>query len=167
MGRVTVNLKGKLGILSRSGVDRRTQKDMAEAAIDGIKRQTSVGNSPVQGYGRFEAYSTQRGPVPDILKKRYPFNAKAAGKKVRPVNLRLTGELMDKLSMRFEKNKILVGYFNPPRELKEKIDSAQNGEPEKNVPQRKFLPGKGERFTESIMRRIKNALVNGLKSKLR
>ncbi len=166
MANVKLKFDGPLGDLARNGLDRKSKDLMGKATVDSMLTLIKSGSSPVFGVGRFEAYATQRGPVPDVLKKRYPFNV--AGKKVRPVNLTATGEMLDNLSFQQVRDGVKIGFFSGlTPELIEKIQNAQRGNFEKNVPARPFIPVKGQRFVESIRRAIKNALVNGLKSKLR
>lgn len=177
MGKTRVKFAGPLGQLQKDGIPTRFKKEMAEDTIDEMKRLITRGQSPVKGFGRFDAYVAQREPEVNIkilARKKYPYGVREEfpGKKVRPVNLTLTGEMLDALTYKRVGKNIRIGYFRGlfgfgSKELVEKVSNAQRGNPEKNIPQRKFLPTDGEGFVQSVMRVIKNSLLKALKTKLR
>jgi hypothetical protein len=176
VGKVTINLNGKLGRLIKEGPRKPDLQEAGEIAIVAIKKLIASGTSPVDGFGRYEAYGSQRNKVKGQKSKGYPLNVQKdfPNKKVRPVNLFLSGELMEALEFQVKfrlqsfKTKLSIGFFgNISKSLREKIDTAQNGNALKNIPQRKILPGPGEAFTISIQRAIKNALVESIKKSLK
>lgn len=101
----------------------------------------SEGQSPVKGYGRFERYKDRA---------KYPGGQKDAT----PVNLYLSGDMMDaydyKLSGRQEG--VEVGVVRGSSEVKERAGYHQEGT--ENMAQRRMVPGEGEEWATSIMRRI-------------
>lgn len=146
-------------------INRRFQKDLGETIVEAIKDATDSGLSPVKGRGRFVAYSVQRNEANTQAEKKklYPRNVlnKYPSKRDRPVNLRLSGELMKSLSFRATTKGVSVGHFNPNADIKEKFEAHNEGS-KPNVPQRKYLPTKGDTFNATIMRKIKEAVLSNL-----
>jgi hypothetical protein len=176
VGKVTISLNGKLGKLVREGPRQPELKDAGEVAVTAIKKLIASGTSPVEGFGRYDAYGAQRNKIKGKKARGYPLNVQKdfPNKKVRPVNLFLSGEMLDALGFQVKfrlqsfKTRLSIGFFgNISKSLREKIDTAQNGNILKNIPQRKILPGPGETFTISIQRAIKNALVESIKKSLK
>lgn len=78
---------------------RRIKKQVGEFLIKEVKDFISKGISPVKGYGRFPAYKD-----PD----RYPGGQKSN----RPVNLRLSGDMLSALKFKYLKNsRLSIGWF--------------------------------------------------------
>lgn len=160
-----------------------------------MKKQIAVGLSPVNGEGRFVAYSAQRnsiltkqinrriknldrlikhnekvkGPILNSQQssklasiqqgyeglKRYPLNVlkQFPDKQVRPVNLELSGDMLDSLTFKKTAGGITVGIFDGTQA--EKAKGHQSGDPEKALPKRRFLPAaKGEKFNTTLTRLI-------------
>ena len=156
----------------------------AALKIDIIEHMTK-GLSPVKGWGRFQAYKAQakitnatnaaksltgdrrkagrervKTITEEVKKKGYPYSVmdEHPDKKVRPVNLKLTGDMQRAIDYRPHNTGIgmTIGIFDQ-EELK-KAETHNEGT-NKNVPQRKFLPtAKGEEFTPTIMRTIKEVV---------
>ena len=90
---------------------REDAKALGEAVVDEMKSLISKGISPIKSVGRLPGYLYQgkKGKYPDSVKKKYP------GKKQRPVNLTLTGDMLRALKSRVTKGKfssaIEIGYF--------------------------------------------------------
>lgn len=77
------------------------------------------------------------------------------GKQVRPVNLHLTGEMLEGYSFRVKgKDVIEVGIIHGSAERKEIAGYHQSGT--ENMPRRPLVPGEGEEFAVSVMRRIRD-----------
>lgn len=73
-------------------VVKASGKEAAEELKRDIVKTIESGNSPVKGQKRFEKYSDSYQTA--IKDKRYP------GKRIRPVNLKLTGELLRSIASR-------------------------------------------------------------------
>ena len=106
------------------------------------------GISPVDGEGRFEKYSQS---YRDAIKKKQYGN-----KKVSPVNMSLTGEMMGSLRVIEYKNGALIEFTD------KKAGYHQNGEG--NLPVRKLLPVKKR---DTFNKRITDLLVKALKAALK
>ena len=106
------------------------------------KDMISKGISPVRGHGRFERYKN---------KDNYPGDLKPA----RPVNLKLTGDMLSGYSYK-RKNKTTMetGMVNGSQKSKEIAGYHQSGT--KNMAQRRMTPGLGEEFAVTIMRKIRD-----------
>jgi hypothetical protein len=146
----------------------RNLDKVGNLVVNEMKDSISRGLSPVRGEGRFEAYSGQkieRGG----RSKGYPFNVqkKFPNKKVRPVNLFLSGDMLEALTHKKKSDSILVGIFKPSEA--EKAQGHQLGDPKKGLPRRRFIPAaNGEEFTVSITRSIRqlySELLDGILKK--
>src|SRR3990172_7007641 len=80
--------------------------DIGRHVVVKMKDLIRKGVSPIQGNGRFEAY---RGSYAMGISRKYA-RYKALGKKLRPVNLTLTGEMLNNLKHRASGTSIVVGY---------------------------------------------------------
>lgn len=162
MAKVKVNVDVKFKVLEDLKLlESKTVLGLiAPDIMDEIKSLISKGISPVKGFGRFEAYKAQarktkgkssqagRGYPYSVMKK-YP------DKKVRPVNLKLTGDMLNALVWEIFAGKIKIGIFDKTQ--KEKAALHQEGSD--SVPQRRFIPSsKGEDFTISVRRVIKERI---------
>lgn len=133
---------------------------IAESILDQMKDVISTGLSPIRGFGRFEAYKAQsrnRGGK----KTGYPYNVqtKFPGKKVRPVNLELSGDMLDALDYKNVRDGIELSIYKKAEA--EKAKTHQQGTD--LVPQRRFIPStKGEQFITSITVSIKKMFVEAL-----
>lgn len=137
-------IKGIREFLQR--VEKKTQynqQDLSKAARvfeKKIPELISKGISPVKGEGRFKKYSDV---YRDAIKKgRYP------GKRQRPVNLKLTGELLNSLKVETKQNKIIIRFNNPLAD----IHTNQGAGKSKTI--RKMLPQDGEVFSDVIFEEI-------------
>lgn len=151
--KVMVNLKDSEALVKEL-FNRSFSRKLAETIITEIKDFTSKGLSPVEGQGRFDAYALQR----DNDKRKYPYPHTNSGKNIRPVNLRLSGELMEALSFTEVKDGVLIGILPQAKdEIKKRAEAHNEGTLEnRNVPQRRFIPTKrDEKFVVSIERKIK------------
>lgn len=151
--KVKLKFDGSIKVLKTNLVDNKTQNTLGEAVIEMMKDAMSKGLSPVKGFGRFIGYSSQR----NNNKSSYPFNVKHKypSKKVRPVNLKLSGDLYDSIGFKGIKQGVEIGHINMTSEIKEKFEKHNEGS-DILVPQRKYLPNKrGETFIVTIMQMIK------------
>lgn len=165
--KVKIELNGPLGeLLKGSHLSSEFKSQMGFKVVEDMKQFMSAGQSPVKGVGRFEAYSTQRNKDPK--KRLYPFNVKKEypGKQVRPVNLKLSGDLYDSIDYRVIQSGVQVGHFSPSKDIREKFEKHNLGT-DPRVPKRQYLPGQGQTFNVSIMRNLKELVISRIKSILR
>lgn len=183
MATVKVTTKFQILELIDQFVDGTTASALGETIVTTAKELIASGQSPVEGYGRFEGYSdsysnqikgNQKARVKAAVAKAVARVAKSSkakqkivgnkakakakdleqkyGKKVRPVNLFLVGDMLDGYDYRIQGDVIEVGMVSGSQESKD-IASYHNDGTSK-MPQRKIVPGQGERFTVTIMRAI-------------
>lgn len=148
----SVALKANMATLKNIGEIEFTQKlgnEIGSAIVEQVKDQLSKGISPVKEEGRFAGY--KKSYVDAIQKGRYP------GKSVRPVNLKLSGDLINSLdyTARGLKNAIEVKINFYGQEDKE--DWLRSNPT--HAASRKALPRGSEGFNVSIQKTIKD-LVN-------
>lgn len=137
--------------LTRSNfANRRLKRELGTKIIKEMKRMIAKGNSPVKGFRRFPPYAAQRGNA----KSNYPENID--GKSTRPVNMELTGDMLNDLDFRSAgKGKIEVGVMGDSfSELKSRVHNT--GE-RRDIPQRKFIPfEEGDEFAARIQKLIRD-----------
>lgn len=146
--------KAKFEILDtiKTIFDPRTSKLIGNVVVKGIKDATKRGRSPVKGFGRYEAYAVQR----DDAVGNYPRGI--AGKNRRPVNLRLSEDMMNSLSFRkTDKDSVKIGILSENSdEILIRANVHNDGAPDKNIPQRKFIANKtGDEYSLTIQRAIR------------
>lgn len=89
-------------------IDRKTANDLGKKIIKEMKNMISKGISPILGHGRFDAY---RGSYRDRIRK-YGYIKNRDGKhskKLRPVNLKLSGKFLKNLKHRVVSEKTGFG----------------------------------------------------------
>jgi hypothetical protein len=98
-----------------------------------------------------------RARIEELKANYYPFSAmhKFTNKKLRPVNLKLSGDFLSKLDFKVGGQRSLwVGLYNATAKQKLMFETHNEGT-HQFVPQRKFLPtGEGEQYTVGIMRGV-------------
>lgn len=114
----------------------------------------------VQSKKAQKAIRVQARNISDRSKQRdYPFSVmgKYPGKKVRPVNLYLSGEMLSHLTFkRTGKETIEVGIIDAPSEIETIARAHNEGPTDGKFPQRRFLPvANGERYALVIERAIR------------
>lgn len=105
-----------------------------------IKASIRVGLSPVQGYGRFVPYKD---------KEKYPGERKPSA----PVNLELSGELLENYEARAtaDKKGVTIGiHADAPAKVKARAEGNNTGSA-KGVPVRRIVPIYGETFKVSTL----------------
>ncbi len=129
-------------------MDSTTADQLGQTVKDAIIKSCLAGLSPVKGFGRFEGYkNASSGGYPRNVMKDFP------GKTVRPVNLWLTGDMLESLT--WERKGDTVSVFIPENTHASLKAETHNEGTQSHVPVRKFLPtAEGEEFTESIQRLI-------------
>jgi hypothetical protein len=136
-------------------VEKETAREVGEAVVKEMLDQIGKGVSPIRGEGRFPRYKNP---------KKYPADQKPKS----PVNLKLTGQMLDSLKFSVYSTRTGFGteiqYSNQEAKLKEKghRDGA-NGQPKRPTIPLKSL---GETFSARIIRLIRDIYSTALKRKL-
>lgn len=141
-----------------------TQKKIGNEVVAAIKALIATGQSPVRGFGRFEEYSASRNRRQGKASG-YPFSVQRQfpGKKLKPVNLFLSGDMIDDLQARPNGASIPIGFSN-----KEQADKAVKHNSGDKVPIRRILPNhRGEEFTVGITRLIRDLYAEALNKLLK
>ena len=129
-------------------MDNSTKQSLGSAVVDEAKSMIASGQSPVKGNGRFQGYSDS------YLKAiRDRLNA-SDGKTVRPVNLNLSGKMLDAYGYRANSNSVTVGIMTATNSIENEIAGYHNDGTDK-MPQRQLVPKEGEEWAVKIMRVIK------------
>lgn len=158
VGQVEVKLSedfmNKLKDLNKVLVTKAFAAEVGTMVVEESRHAIRAGLSPVQGVGRFEGY---KDPA------KYPGELKPA----RPVNLALTGEMLSHLNYREEGGKLLYGIFDDEvsQKVMAMVDTHNRGTHD-HVPQRQFIPAKGEAFIVSIQLKIKELYRKRIAEKL-
>lgn len=152
MARFKINLKDTLILKDRirrlrKPINRKDGNRLGRGVVEEIKNTTLKGGSSVRG-GEFGGRMPKYKPsyLDSIKRGRFP------GKKIRPVNLRLTGDFMKSLKFKLAKTPQGfapdVGYFNRKSKQKEEghREGANNQEKRPTIPE----PKKGEKFGAKI-----------------
>jgi len=135
--------------------EREWKKTAPKKLIKDVKSYIVKGVSPVKGKGHFDKYSDS---YQDAIKKgRY----KQYNKKIRPINMTLSGKMMRSLIRRFTKNGFII-YFTSELAKYHNILGAGRS---RTI--RRILPLKGETFKGPIIKRQKTLLEKILKKHLR
>ena len=107
----------------RTPLDKPEATQMGKRVIDEMKDMISKGISPIRGNGRLPGY---RGSYKERIIKDGSIKVgrrKRVSKRLRPVNLELTGDFLKKLKFRVRKlkrsQKITIGFFDKKSKLKE------------------------------------------------
>ena len=89
------NVQEKFEDLSKP-IAKTTANKLGKAIVDEMKNMIAKGSSPIRGHGKFSAYRGQYRK--QIQKKGYvSVGGKKVSKKLRPVNLKLTGDFLKSL----------------------------------------------------------------------
>ena len=143
--------------------------DTKEQVLSFIKK----GISPVEGFGRYEKYSDSykdqiQGKVsfrtfknPKRVVALEPLQAdkiKFAGKKIRPVNLKLSGKLHKSLESKVSKSGVRIVFKN-------KVAKYHNNGTDK-MPRRAMLPKKGEELSRRIQKKMQKKIEQIIKKNL-
>jgi len=147
--KVTVKVSdgfiNRLKEIDKNALDERVSAEANNTVLKKILALIGSGRSPVEGYGRFEDYKN-----PD----KYPGTRKSA----RPVNLRLTGDMLDELEFRSVSGNLVYGiHSDADNDIKIRANVHNNGERD-DIPQRKFVPSADEGFTSSVALELRNLI---------
>lgn len=123
-------------------IDKKTAEELGNTIINESRRFIAVGTSPVLGVRRYEKYKNEAN---------YPGDRKPK----RPVNLQLSGEMLDSLSYEYKKNGIRYGVLKASESILTRAKANNDGTDK--VVARPFVPDKpGQEFNLSIMTKIKD-----------
>ncbi len=118
----------------------RVQKYVGDMIVDQMKDSIAAGVSPVKGERRFEKYKDP---------KKYP----AGVKPNLPVNLYLSGDMLEALKAFPEEDKVMIGIRDGAMAAR----AIDHNSGTNHMPRRHFLPtSKGDELTVSITRSIKS-----------
>lgn len=115
------------------------QQEAPQKIIRNIKDTIQRGNSPVTGFGRYVAYSPTYKSA--ILAGRYS----QYSKKLRPVNLTLTGKMMRSLIHRRTQKGFTIYFTSKLARIHSQLGAGKS----KTI--RKVMPSGSERFKESVI----------------
>jgi len=154
---LTSNLRATLGQKIKNIVDDDFINKVNQEVVEGsIKPLIASGQSPVTSAEgrRFPKYKDG---------DKYPGKQKAK----RPVNLYLSGLMLSFYkAAKVSSLRMRIGIL-PSAPLDVKVRAQANNEgTEKGIPTRRFIPLKGETYTISVMRKLKNLYAEKIKSLL-
>jgi len=148
---IPITKKIKLDFSKVSRSDRSLAKEeVAEYIVDTILDRVSSQSSPVSK-GKFK---------PSLSKDYKKIKTKQGGSS-KP-NLELTGDMLDSIDARFKGSTLSVGIHKDAGELNmlkaENHNKFTKRANKTSLPERKFIPKKGENFKREIMRDIKDII---------
>lgn len=149
MAKVKTRAKFEIIELIDRFIDKRTAEEIGNTLVKEAKQLVSEGTSPVRGHGRFARYKDR---------DKYPLGnetAQALGKKARPVNLTLTGEMLAGLSFKQTSKAALEWGFTKLTGKKKKIAEYHTSGTD-HMAMRRVVPQEGEEFAVTIMRRLRD-----------
>lgn len=146
MAKVKVTVKFQLLEFLDRFVDGATANAIGGTVVDKAKEMISSGQSPVRGIGRYIRYAdSYRG----MIKRKHP-----QGKNITPVNLNLTGKMLDEYTFERVSDKVVrVGFV---KETKSHEIARYHTEGNEKMPSRPLVPSKNEEWAVSIMQAIKD-----------
>jgi hypothetical protein len=135
---VKVTASGFEEIKRRMG-SQAVGRRVAKLIIDEMKKSLSRGVSPVRGVRRFPRYKD-------------PMNYPGDQKSRLPVNLKLSGDMLDSLAPVFRGSRM---WIEIGKDQTDKASAHQEGTP--HMAARRFMPtNEGEEFTVTIQRSVRN-----------
>lgn len=163
-------------------VQKKVDKDITttdrqaigNATVEKMKGLIAAGISPIEGRGRFPEYKAVKERRKSKTSSRgkkskgtgaptgYPYTADPFfNKKVRPVNLFLSGEFLDDLKARIRGGQIIIGFAKKKSQLKELGHREGAG----GQPKRPVIPTATEKFNASVYRTLLDSLDKVLRRK--
>lgn len=137
-------------------VDNATANDIGRTVVESAKEMIAGGQAPIRGgNNRFESYKAQA----KRSKKGYPYNVmkKYPGKKVRPVNLELSGSMLADYTFTLLRPNVIGVGIDPSLGSSDKNSEIakyhQNGTDK--MAKRQIIPNDNQEWAVSIMRAIK------------
>ena len=164
-------VKKKLKRLKKP-LTRNDANELGVDVVDRMKKSISKGSGTIKGFRRFEKY---RGGYRDQIKKKgYVRVGKTKiSKKLRPINLKLTGSFLASLANKVSSDKngysTIIGIFGAKQIEKEKGHRAGGTKKHPNTQGvRPILPTKkGEQFTSIIQQTIIKFLNKVIKKQIK
>jgi len=159
VAKVKIKIPTVDSMVKRKIATRKFRDKLGRLVLKEILSSIARGISPVRGHGRFKGYKVDRSTgkakaqaYPNSVKDKFP------SKRKRPVNLKLSGDLLKAMRFRRLVGGVEVGLINASKKLKAIFEGHNEGSNLKaKLPQRKILPtGPKDRFKVSIQRRIVN-----------
>jgi len=150
----------------------KTVGKRANFILDAIEQLILKGISPVFGKRKFQRYSESykeqiKGNVKFFTNKRTkkvyavtPDDERfetglGENKKLRPINMKLTGEMLDSLNLTIKNNKAIVGFTDEKAKFHDEGARLWHGG---ELPERRLLPNRpGEKFHKNVFKYIKEA----------
>lgn len=155
------------------GLTRKDKIDIGDEMLEEMKRDISRGISPIFGYGRFPGYKAvmasqsilrggragsrsararRRSLATARKKEGYPYTVRGRfpNKRERPVNLYLSGDMLNSLEARPRRLGLEFGYYKAKSALKEQGHREGVG----GQPSRPTIPVGSERLNRSIYNRL-------------
>lgn len=124
--------------LKNKAISSATARKIGQETIKLMKQDIAKGSSPISGHGKFSAYRNKYRD--DIKRGRYK------NKKLRPVNLKLSGDFLKELDYQPANGITEVGFFDPINAAKERGHREQhNGQGFRPI-----IPATGEEFNRKI-----------------
>lgn len=164
--KVKFNFKIDKKLIAKNIMGPTTSRKIGTSVVRDLKKFISKGRSPIKRGSRFVAYASQRIKEKRNKRKRYPLSVQDEfpDKRVRPVNLKLSGEFLKNLTwwrtrlgglLKIGMSKSTGRRSRPSKKILAMFKTHNEGT-HKDVPQRKFLPtNRGEQLAVTIERNIK------------
>lgn len=150
---VKVNQPSLKSIVKNVNAPKYTQ-EIGKVIVREMLNSIARGISPVRNERRFVKYSD--GYSRAIRKQYKSITDYSSSKKVRPVNLNLSGQMLRALTYKSRRGALQIGIFTS--DMAKRAKKHQLGLD--GVPRRRFIPAQnGEELTVSIMRQLKNEYV--------
>lgn len=150
MARSNTTVKFQILEFIDNFIDDATANAIGRTVVDEAKEMISSGQSPVRGVGRYAVYSDTYKSAIKTAKR-----GDLLAKTVRPVNLHLSGEMLDGYGFRHKNSTTLeIGMVSGSKERKEIAGYHQAGT--RRMPARPLVPGENEEWAVSIMRAIRD-----------
>lgn len=124
---------------------RELKKEVPKAVKESILRDIKGGRSPVKGEGRFKKYSS--------LYIKAIKSGKYSEKRIRPVNMKLTGKMLKSFYSKAKKKSLLIGFDDIKADYHNRLGAG------KSKVIRRLLPTElDEEFNRSIQNDLKETL---------
>ena len=141
--KITVDMGGMEKMVKAIGTPKVSKK-AAGILIKNMKEFIRKGVSPVKGFRRFPAY---------LDPAKYPKERKP----VRPVNMKLNGDMLKALRFKVVGNSFTVGWYGGSGSKGLQKKKANNHNTGDTVPERRLLPTKkDEQYNVSITRALRD-----------
>lgn len=120
-------------------LNQHVLNEIGATIVDEMKSEIASGNSPIDGHGAFPAYKRP---------EKYPGKRKPA----RPVNLELTGQMLNSLQYRINQAKIAITILY--RTKKAQLKELGHREGANDQPKRPTIPDGNEQLSKAITKKV-------------